>query len=160
MAQGQGAVQRRTGSGARFQPVTVEDIIQTDVVKVDGETPIATVVAKMESEDVGAVVVVDDEDTPAGILTDRKLALAIQEHPDIGEKKAGDIISGDMITGEVNMNVFDAISQMNDATIRRLPIVDDDGSLAGIVTLDDVLVLLATEFESAAEIIKDQSPRL
>ena len=142
-----------------MRPVRVEDVVQTDVVTAQRDTPIATVVAKMAEQDVGSVIVVEN-DQPVGILTDRKIALALENTPDIGDKQAADLISGDMITATTNMSVFDALQQLSDENIRRLPIVDDGGALQGIVSLDDILVLLASELDKAGETIQGQSPRL
>lgn len=58
------------------------------------------------------------------------------------------------------MNIYDVVQLLNDHSIRRLPIVDETGELEGIITLNDIIVLLATEFNAMAEIIKVQSPRL
>jgi CBS-domain-containing membrane protein len=58
------------------------------------------------------------------------------------------------------MNVYEAINQLSDEEIRRLPVVDEDGELVGIVTLDDLLVLLSRELSMAGDIIEEQSPRL
>ena len=153
------ATQSRRGSQPRMRPIRVEEIVETDVVTAERDTPIATVVAKMAEEDVGSVVVVED-DQPAGIITDRKVALALENTPDIANKQAGDLIGGDLVTATTSMSVFDALQQLSDEGIRRLPIVNDNGSLQGIVTLDDILVLLSSELNKAGETIKGQSPRL
>jgi len=144
----------------QMQPAQIDDVIQTDVVTVQEDTPIATAVAKMESEDVGSVVVVDDDESPLSVLTDRKVALSIQEESDIAQQEAAELISGDLTTGEPEMNVYEAINQLSDEEIRRLPVVDEDGELVGIVTLDDLLVLLSRELSMAGDIIEEQSPRL
>jgi len=143
----------------QLQMVTVEDIVQTDVVTADPDTPIRTVVAKMAEEDVGCVVVVDEE-RPIGVITDRKVALALEETPDLSERTAEELVSDDLITGRTDMNLFQVVQQFNEATIRRLPIVDEDETLIGILTLDDVLVVLGTELHNAVEVIKAQSPRM
>lgn len=147
-------------SQPQLRSVTIEDIIQSDVVTVERDTPVVTAIEQMKSEDVGSVIVVDDDQNPIGIITDRKVALALEEAPEIGEQEVSELLQGDMITGETEMSVFDALNRLSESSIRRLPIVDDDGKLDGIVTLDDILVLLATELNTAAEIIKAQSPRL
>lgn len=152
-------MQQTRAEGPQLQPVTVEEIIQTDVVTAERDTPIATVVAKMAEKDVGSVVIVED-DSPVGIITDRSIALALESTPDITEQEAGDHISDDLITGTSDMSVFDVVQWLDEENIRRLPIVDDDGSLEGIVTLDDILVLLGAELEHATSIIQAQSPRL
>jgi len=143
----------------RLKPITVEDIIQTDVETVDPDTPIATATAKMETAEVGSVVVTDEDDEPVGVITDRKIALALEEMPDVGKREAQELASGEMITADTETDVFEAITQLSESSIRRLPIVDENGELAGIVTLDDILVLLVTELQTAVEVIEDQSPR-
>jgi CBS domain-containing protein len=146
-------------SGMRMRPIRVEEIVQEDVVTAERDTPITDVVAKMAAEDVGSVVVVEDEQ-PVGVVTDRSVALALENTPDIATKQAGDLVSGDLVTATTSMSLFDALQQLSDEGIRRLPIVDDSGDLKGIITLDDVLVLLGSELNKAGETIKKQSPRL
>jgi CBS domain-containing protein len=142
-----------------LRPVSIDDILQTDVVTVEPDTPIATVVAQLAEKDVGSVVVVEDE-RPIGLITDRAIALALESSPDVTEQAAEEFASGDLVTGTTEMSVFEALRRLEDEEIRRLPIVDDDDTLVGIVTLDDILVLLGAELENAASIIRAQSPRL
>ena len=112
----------------------------------------------MSNEDVGSVVIVEDE-KPVDVITDRQIALLLEEHPDLTDFAVTDVIDGDVTTGSSDMTVFEALEKMRDASIRRLPIVEDD-ELIGIVTLDDVLVLLSKELEKATDIIRSQAPRL
>jgi CBS domain-containing protein len=148
-----------TRTRPRLQPVTIDDIIQTDVVTAQRDTPVATVAAEMAEKDVGCVVVVEDE-APVGIITDRSIALSLETTPDIADKDAEKLLSDDIVTGTTEMNVFEVVRRLDQESIRRLPVVDEDGSLAGIITLDDVLVLLGAELEHATSIIQSQSPRL
>jgi CBS domain-containing protein len=134
----------------------IEEILETDVVTAQRDTPVATIVADMAERNVGSVVVVEGDD-PVGIITDRMVALALEEMPDVAERTAEELISGDLITGTPDMSVFDVLRQLNDAEIRRLPIVDEEGTLRGIVTLDDILVLLGSEISNASAIIGAQS---
>jgi CBS domain-containing protein len=48
---------------------------------------------------------------------------------------------------------------MRSGAFRRLPVVDCDGKLAGLLTLDDVLMLLAEEFSTAGEVLQRETPR-
>lgn len=157
---GPGMGRGRTGrQGPRLQPVTVDEIVQTDVVTAEPDTPIATVVAQMAEQDVGSVVVVED-DRPTGVLTDRTICLALEDDPDVGERTAGDLISRDVATGSTDDSVFDTLNILREEQVRRLPIVDEDGALAGMVTLDDFLVLLGGELHNALEVVREQSPRI
>ena len=145
---------------ARMTPSSVEDIVSTDLVTATRDTPLATVAAMMNENDVGCVIVVDDdEETPIGVLTDRKIALAIESEPEIGRRTAEELVSSDLLTGRTDMTVFEALDKLKQAGVRRLPIVDDEGTLTGIVTLDDLLVLLGTNLGDAAEIIAAQTTR-
>jgi CBS domain-containing protein len=133
--------------------------MEEDVVTVQPDTPVPTVTAQMETEDVGAVVVVDDNE-PQSVVTDREVALALGDMPDLADKTAEDLISDEMVTGEQQMSVYEALQQLSEENIRRLPIVDENGDLIGIVTLDDIIVLIGEEMQDAADIIQTQSPRL
>jgi CBS domain-containing protein len=136
----------------------VEDVISTDIVTAERDTPLATVAALMAENDVGSVIVTDDSgETPIGLITDREIALAVESEPEIGERTAEELVSSDLLTGRSDMTVFEALDEMNDAGIRRLPIVDEDGTLTGIVTLDDLLVLLGGNLGTAAELIATQT---
>lgn len=159
MAQGQPPQQQPQGMGAAMQPITIDDIIQTEVVTAEPSATITDVTEQMAEEEVGSVVIVED-DEPVGLVTDRKIALSLTEMPDLAEEEVESIMTEELTTGSAEMTLMQALEEMSAEGIRRLPIVDEDGSLAGIVTLDDILVLLCHEMDTAAEIIEMQSPRL
>ena len=151
--------QRQRPRQPLLKPIRVNEIITEDVVTAERDTPVRTVVAKMAEDGVGSVVVVED-DRPIGIITDRKVALALEELPDIAQRTAEELLHGDVFTADPSMSIFDALQVMSDEGIRRLPIVDDNGALRGIVTLDDALVLLGGVVSEVAETVESQSPRL
>jgi len=143
-----------------FQPTKVEDLIVTDVVTAQRDTPIRTVVSSMAENNVGSVVILDDDGkTPIDLVTDRKISLSLEGRPNIAEKNVDELLTGDLITGKTEMTVFEALEKLSEAKIRRLPIVDEDGSLQGIVTLDDLLVFLGNQLSDALEVISAQSRR-
>ncbi|MDG5776595.1 CBS domain-containing protein [Haloarculaceae archaeon H-GB2-1] len=153
-------VQQPARRGRRpMTPVDVRDIIQTDVVAVQPDAAISEVASKMGDQDVGCVIVVEGEQ-PRGVLTDRKIALALSETEDVSGLTASDLLSGDLVVGTDDMSMFDLLDTLGEHNIRRLPIVDGEGSLSGIITLDDFLVLFGSELGTATSIIKSQSPRL
>lgn len=154
-----GAMGMQRQAGRALEPVSIDEIVATDVVTAQPDTPIANVVAKMAEEEVGSVVIVEDN-SPAGVVTDRSIALALENTPDVANKQAGDLVGDDVVTGTTEMSVFEALDQLSEETIRRLPIVDEEGSLEGIITLDDLLVLLSSELDKAGKTIREQSPRL
>ena len=157
-----GPRQRQQVPGPRqplLKPMRVNEVITEDVVTAERDTPLRTVVAQMAEHEVGSVVVVE-EDRPIGIITDRKVALALEELPDIAQRTAEELLHGDVFTADPSMSIFDAVQVMSDEGIRRLPIVDDNGALRGIVTLDDALVLLGGVVSEVADTVQSQSPRL
>ena len=56
-------------------------------------------------------------------------------------------------------NIEQALRLMRNGAFRRLPVVDDDGKLVGIVTLDDILMLLADEFGRAGQVLDRETPQ-
>lgn len=152
MQQGQAA---RRQQPIHLEPVTVGDVISDDPVTAQRDTPVRTAVAKMAEEDVGAVVVVDD-DEPVGLVTDREVALALEDRPDIVQRNVGELASEEIEIAEPEMTVFDALQIMGDHGIRRLPVVDENGELQGVITLDDAIVLVGGEFGQIAETVQSQ----
>jgi len=141
----------------RFKPDRIEDLIQTDVVTARRDTPVQTVVASMAEKDVGSVVIVDEDgQTPVNIITDRNIALALEENPTIAEQPVESVISGELVVGQTDMTVFGAIETFQEAKVRRLPIVDDEGALRGLVSLDDLLVFIGNKESDALEVIASQ----
>ncbi|MFC6905126.1 CBS domain-containing protein [Halalkalicoccus tibetensis] len=135
----------------------VQDIAQEDVVTVERDAEASEVARTMDDERVGAVVVVED-DEPAGIVTDRTLGLSVGQEDDPASLTAEDLMSEDPETVAADAEAYELAVQFGEAKVRRLPVVDDDGSLAGIVSLDDVIATSAEELEEAAKVIEAQSP--
>lgn len=144
--------------GPGIQSAPIDEVLQSDVVTAGPDEPLAEIAERMATEDVGCVVVVEGEE-PIGVVTDRSIALALRETPDLSEVTAGDLVAEGLVTGTTEMTVFDVLDRLEESSIRRLPIVDEDGALEGIVTLDDVVVLLGAELSDVSSIVQTQSPR-
>jgi CBS domain-containing protein len=141
--------------------MTVKEITQTDVVTVHEEQSAGNLATVMLEEDVGSVVVVRDGDEPVGIVTDRDLVLHVLEpRLDPREVAVTDVMSADLATVHEDASIFEATSELLTANVRRMPVVDDDGSLTGIVTLDDFVVLFTDELNGLAGVIEAESPKL
>ncbi|RBI63515.1 CBS domain-containing protein [halophilic archaeon] len=135
----------------------VSDIALTEVVTADRNTAVTAIAARMEAENVGSVLVLEESDL-VGIVTDREIALSLADDPDATDRTADEVMTEDPVTVPSDAGVTELVRRMEDAGVRRMPVVDD-GDLAGIVTLDDVLVLLTEEFDDAVDVVKRQSPR-
>lgn len=96
---------------------------------------------------------------PIGIVTDRDLAVRVDAHGETAQDvTAGDVMTEDPVIVERSAGVLEVTNAMPEHSIRRLPVVDDSGTLAGIVTLDDVLALLSTELSDLGDVVQAESP--
>lgn len=137
----------------------VSDVARTDVVTAHRDHSAAELAALMREENVGSVIVVND-DEPVGVVTDRDLALAVVEPGANPETvTAADVMSESPTTARSTDGLFDVMESLHDHEVRRLPVVDEDGTLTGIVTLDDLVVLLAEELEDLADVIEAEFPK-
>ena len=110
----------------------------------------------MRKHHVGDVVVVDDPDgerTPVGIITDRDIVVSvIALGLDPVGLEVGDIMSDDLLTAGEHDDPYLTIEHMRLRGIRRVPVVTENGNLAGIVSADDLLAFLAEEMEELSRI--------
>lgn len=122
-----------------------------DVASVAPDATIRRTAHLMRERGVGAVVVVDAKNKPVGIVTDRDVAMALAVDERDPDALVREIMPGELITIGENEGIFNATQYIFGYQIRRLPIVDGDGRLVGIVTMDDLLGLLARELGNLAE---------
>lgn len=128
-------------------------VIEKFARKVVTATPtqsLAEVAQLMEQNQVGAVVIAENR-RPVGIVTDRDLALELGAHGVVPKTAVVRVMNSPVQTVELRANVFEITQQLRESRVRRLPIVDEDGVLVGIVTVDDLLGLLSTELGNLIE---------
>ena len=122
-----------------------------EVATVPPDASIRKAAFLMRDRGVGAVVVVNAKNKPVGIVTDRDVAFAVAVDEKDPDTAVRDIMPGELITIGENEGIFNATQYVFGYQVRRLPIVDSDGKLVGIVTMDDLLALLARELGNLAE---------
>ena len=114
----------------------------------------------MRNHHVGDVIVVDEHEgklTPVGVVTDRDLVVEVvakSVNPDL--LRAGDLIANELVTAFESELVHDAIWHMRSKCIRRLPVVDANNHLLGVLTADDLTEFLAGELTELARIVPRQ----
>ena len=131
----------------------LKDFATSVVAVVEPETAALVVAQLMRKHHIGALVVVDAQvkTKPVGIVTDRDLVLELMaEGLDPKVFTAGDIMSVDLVLVSPEMDALEAVSLMKKHRLRRLVMADAKGSLVGIVTMEDVLELLARELADLA----------
>lgn len=138
----------------------IADICTRSVVTCKRNASVLDVARLMRDCHVGDVIVVDEVEgrpIPVGIVTDRDLVVAILAEG-IGAEGlcAGDLIVNELITAFESELVYDAIWHMRSKGIRRLPIINAQCHLMGVLTADDVTRFLAEELASVARITPRQ----
>ena len=115
---------------------------------------------RMHSRKVGSLVVVDEEQRPVGLLTDRDLVVrVIAECRDPQKTSVAQVMTEVPQTVGEETTIEDALSRMRCGPYRRLPVVGGNGRLVGILSLDDVLDILAEEFGDIGRLLRKESPR-
>lgn len=116
---------------------------------------------RMDAVGVGCLVIVDGEGRPAGIVTDRDVALRVlRKRLDADATPVREIMNKPVVTVTADAPVAVALRLMRTHALRRLPVVESRGGrLIGIVTCDDMLDLISTELAAAADAVRGQMPQ-
>ena len=116
----------------------VRDVMTTRPRCVAPDTPVTQVAELMESEDVGAIPVVEGERL-VGIVTDRDIVVrAVAKGEDPRGMPASEVTSRELVTVDPENNLSDALQLMAQYQVRRLPVVDQEENLVGVVSQADV----------------------
>ncbi len=112
----------------------------------------------MTDHDVGAVVVVDDAGArPIGIVTDRDLVTRALVRGEPIASVVRDVMDDQLVTATVDDDLDAVLWKLRARAVRRLPIVDRQGALRGILTLDDIVAWISDELRGAAAVIERQA---
>lgn len=118
-----------------------------------------TVAERMHQRGVGAIVVVDGEGRPIGIVTDRDIVeRAVVRRLDADNTQVGRIMTHHPRFTFEHSSVESALISMRNGSFRRLPVVDAEGKVTGMLSLDDILRKAAREFAFIEAILKSETP--
>ena len=119
----------------------VQDIMTADVEYCSPESDLAAAATVMWKRDCGSVPVVDGDKRVVGMITDRDICMAVATRNKLAsEIHISEVMSGRVYACSPDDNVKDALETMQSAQLRRLPVVDDDRSLRGILSINDVVL--------------------
>jgi CBS domain-containing protein len=125
------------------------------------EDPLPAAAREMRRRHIGALVVVEDREKavrPIGILTDRDIVCGqLMKGADLFCLTVGDVMTADPTTVDEADDLAEAIKRLGAAGVRRAPVVNGDGDLVGVLSLDDLLPAVAHELGSLAALIGNQS---
>ena len=139
------------------------ELCNREVVVIDSDSSIVEAAKVMREYHVGDLVVVSEKhgkQSPIGILTDRDITLEIvAKSIDPETVSVGDAMSYELVTADENDDFMHVIEMMRDRGVRRVPVVDADEVLLGILTIDDMLDLIGEIFIDIAHLIDRQNRR-
>ena len=143
--------------------MSISEFCVRDVVCTTRTATIAKAAALMRQFHVGDVLVVDEVDgrkLPVGIVTDRDIVIeVVAAGVDPRLLKVGDLLQRPIVTVTEDRSYGDTIRLMTVNGVRRMPVVDRNGDLVGIISVDDMLRQLAVPLAALAE-LPDRSRHL
>lgn len=131
----------------------LQNMLIKPLVAVAPDDTLAQAVELMEREKVGAVVVVRQA-RPVGIITDRDIALALGARGATTEDWVQKYMTCPVTTMRQDEGIYSATQYMMENALRRVPVVDEAGSAIGLVSLDDLLILLSRELNNLAKSVR------
>jgi CBS domain-containing protein len=129
---------------------TLKEIMTRNPITVRVDDSAQKAAGLMKDNHIGPIPVLDQESRLIGLVTDRDLAIKVVAEGKSADTKVGDVMSRDLFTCGPDDNVKEALKTMEAHQVRRVPIVDDQGRLLGIVAQAD----LATKTEKPERVAK------
>jgi CBS domain-containing protein len=141
----------------------LKDLCVLDVASCTRELTIADAARLMRRHHTGDLVVVDDADEerePVGIITDRDIVVEVlAQGRDPSRTTVGEIMSTQLVIASASENCAEALQRMATHGVRRIPVVDDKRYVLGIVTLDDMLRVHATQANRLLDVVSKEQVR-
>ena len=117
---------------------SIGDLMTSNPCSIDADKPVSYAAKMMRDEDVGVAPIVEG-DKLIGVLTDRDIAIrVVAEGKDPDQIKVRDVASKDVVTVDPQQDLDEALRLMAQHQVRRLPVVEEDGKLVGVVAQADV----------------------
>lgn len=149
--------------------MNIGELCNREVIIINRQESVLEAAKLMRKYHVGDVIVVEQsgtESVPVGILTDRDIVIELVAKQVNAEKVAvGDAMSGELLIAKEDGQLHELIEQMQLKAVRRAPVVNGKGSLIGIVTMDDMIEVLAEQLGALASLVhreqyQEQSKRV
>jgi CBS domain-containing protein len=139
--------------------MTVGRVCVREVDLAEPHEPVQVAAARMNDRNVGTLVVVGSQGEPIGIVTDRDLAIRVVAYArDPLSTRVAEVMTQCPVSVHEDTPLEEALREMRRGPFRRVPVVDSAGKLVGLLSLDDILDLLAEEFGMIRELLSRESP--
>ena len=141
----------------------IGEVCNRSVITVTKDTSILEVVRKMRQHHIGDVIVTEraeNSEKPLGVVTDRDIVIELlADEVELGTVNAGDVMSSTLVTAPHDADLFETLRFMSIKGVRRVPVLDEDGGLFGVLSVDDIMGVLTKELGFVAEIASKQTER-
>lgn len=131
--------------------IKCREIMTKNVSTAKMETSLQDVAKLLKDNDIGILPIVEAETNKlVGLVTDRDIVVrAVADGRDVTQTNVGEIMTTELFTAKPEDFAFEAVRTMGEKQVRRVPIVDEDGILQGIVSMADVALEMEDEKEIA-----------
>jgi CBS domain-containing protein len=127
------------------------EIMSTNVSSADPGTNLKEIANILKKSDIGALPLVEKATGRlVGLITDRDIVVrAVADGMDVTNTTAHEVMTTELFTGRADDFVFEAVRTMAEKQVRRVPIVDEEGILTGMVSMADIALEMEDEKEVA-----------
>jgi len=143
--------------------MTIGKVCNREVVFIHAQASVPEAARLMREYHVGDLVVTKEKTgkrVPVGIVTDRDIVLeVIAEGVGMDDVSVGDIMSDNLVTARESDGLLETVKVMRAKGIRRLPVVNDDNELVGILSVDDLIDLFSEQIVDLARLIAREQGR-
>lgn len=143
--------------------MNVGKVCNHEVILTGINSSLADVAGLMRRYHVGTVIVVEEENgrtMPVGIVTDRDLVVKVlAEGVDADTVALADLMSRNPLIVTESDDINTALNAMRDRGVRRVPVVDAEGDLSGVLSIDDLLWELSRSLDNIVSLLVRQ-PRV
>lgn len=138
----------------------VIDMAVHEVATITADQSICACALQMRLDHVGSLVVVDENQTPLGMITDRDIAIEVVARKLNPEKlTVKDIMTTPVVTATPTESMVVALARMREFGVRRLPIVDEQGKLVGVISNSNLVEELSGLLDSLVRNIHSSKTR-
>lgn len=123
--------------------IRVIDAMTKNPVVVKPNLSILNAAKKMLSEDVGSLII-KEGDKPLGILTEKDLIKIIANKIDTVKTSVSEVMRKELKKIDPDADIYEAMLKMNKENVRRLPVINKNGKLVGLLTHRDILIMQPT----------------
>jgi CBS domain-containing protein len=138
----------------------IGNICTKPAVTASPDTTAREAAHRMRTRNVGALVLVDGRGEPLGVVTDRDITVkVVAQGNDPSAVRLGTLVRRKQTVIREDAGILDATKLLSRRGVRRLPVVNRAGKLIGIISLDDLLMLLGSEMSHIASTLASELGR-